>query len=99
MLYTAQCQNPLPAGASGSNTWSVNDFVPDGGLDQTSAGEMLPPVQPKPLRMYWVANVPEERSGLEIVKTGVCAIASLVSLQPLMPTHPATAVERAISVT
>ena len=36
MLYTAQRQKPLPLGASGSYTWSVNDCVPAGGFDQAS---------------------------------------------------------------
>ena len=76
MLYTPQCQKPLPVGASGSKTLSANDLVPTGGFVQFTAGEMLPPVQPKPFRMYWVPNVPEARSGLESVNTGIWASAS-----------------------
>src|ERR1019366_10475598 len=100
MLYTAQCQKPLPVGASGSKTLSANDFVPAGGFVQFTAGEMLPPVQPKPFRMNWVANVPETRSGLETVNTGTWALASMPPPpppQPAMLSHPAMAAEETTS--
>ena len=70
MSYTAQCQNPLPDGASGSYSCSASDFVPAGTLNHWSSGETLPPVQPNPLRMLAAGKVPLSRSGLVIVNTG-----------------------------
>src|SRR3954468_18819516 len=73
MSYTAQCQKPAPVGASGSCTCSCSDLVPAGMPLHTSCGETFCPVQPKPLRMYFVVNLPSARSGLDSVNCGVCA--------------------------
>src|SRR5689334_6127733 len=53
-----------------------------------SAGETLPPAQPNPLRMNWLAKTPVgARSGLVKVNTGVCA--------PLLPQPEIDAAETA----
>src|SRR5262245_6177223 len=94
MLYTAQCQNPLPLGASGSYICNASDFVPAGTLNHSSVGETLPPVQPKPFRMYAVPNVPLSRSGLDSMKLVVWASES--PQQPLSePTANASAADSA----
>src|ERR1700730_2059500 len=65
MLETPQCHQPLPLGASGSCIRSAKLLVPAGGLLQDSAGETLPPLQPKPLNTCRSAIVPPaEISGL-----------------------------------
>src|SRR4051794_29753418 len=76
----AQCQKPLPVGASGSCTCSESDFVPAGTLLQTSAGDVFAPAQPKPLRMNLTGNTLPGRSGLDSVNGAACACASSAPL-------------------
>src|SRR5437764_14023333 len=49
-LNTTQCHQPLPVGASGSYMVIAKLFAPLGAPLQFNAGEILAPVQPKPLK-------------------------------------------------
>src|ERR1043165_3738768 len=67
MLNTVQCQNPLPVGASGSNTVKTKLLVPIGGFDQCSAGDWFCPEQPNSFAVCAVVNMPPTRSELSSV--------------------------------
>src|SRR5439155_4861945 len=85
-LNTTQCQKPLPVGASGSYMLTAKLLVPLGAPLQLSAGETLPPVQPKPLSTCSLAMLPPSlMSGL--VKVMFCALATVA---PSAPTPSAT---------
>src|SRR3974390_2898090 len=58
MLYTTQCHQPLPVGASGSCISSAKLFVPAGAPLQARAGDMLTPLQPNSLKTCALASVP-----------------------------------------
>src|ERR1700730_13561550 len=99
MLETPQCHQPLPVGASGSCIRSAKLLVPAGGLLQVSAGETLPPLQPKPLNTCRLAIVPPgEISVLASVNgpvapsagvlAGDCAASSAVVASAAAPSPP-----------
>jgi hypothetical protein len=46
MLVTAQCQNPLAVGASGSKQVTAKLFVPSGAPDHSSCGDTSSPPAP-----------------------------------------------------
>src|SRR5262249_17787659 len=74
-LKTTQCHQPLPVGASGSCIATAKLLVPAGAPLQLKAGEVLLPVQPKPLNTCAPAIVaPSLMSGLLSVR--LCAPAS-----------------------
>src|ERR1700733_14377352 len=90
MLNTTQCQKPLPVGASGSNMVTAKLLVPAGAPLQPSAGEMSPPLQPKPFSACWWAIVaPWVISGL--VKVKLCAFAAPAPEKPI----PSAAIQNA----
>src|SRR5437016_13060916 len=77
MLNTIQCHHPLPVGASGSYTVTAKLLVPAGGFFQASAGETLPPSQPKPLYSCAAAIVaPGLTSALSRLKALAASAAS-----------------------
>ncbi len=57
ILYTTQCHQPLPVGASGSYTVRVKLLVPLGAFFQDRAGDRFSPVQPKPLKTCLCATL------------------------------------------
>src|ERR1700730_7191084 len=76
ILNATQCHQPLPVGASGSYMVTAKLLVPLGAPLQLSAGEPLPPVQPKPLNTCSLAMVaPSLRSVL--ARLMLCAFAAL----------------------
>src|SRR6478672_6402986 len=76
ILNTTQCHQPLPVGASGSKMLTAKLLVPAGAPLQLSAGERLPPLQPKPFNTCSLEMVaPSWRSAL--VKVMLCASAAL----------------------
>src|SRR5215218_2128160 len=69
MLYTTQCQKPLPVGASGSYAVTAKLFVPAGAPAHWSAGDTFCPEHPKVFATWRAAIVPPGlRSGLVRVK-------------------------------
>src|SRR6476661_9467321 len=56
MLYTIQCHQPLPVGASGSYTVIAKLFVPAGAPVHLSVGETFWPVHPKPLNTSFIVR-------------------------------------------
>src|SRR5262245_29405581 len=69
MLKITQCHQPLPVGASGSYMVRAKLLVPSGGSFHIRAGEMSPPLQPKPLKTCLSGTVlPAATSGLESSK-------------------------------
>src|SRR6478672_856867 len=69
MLYTTQCQKPLPVGASGSYVVTTKLLVPAGAPLHWSAGETFCPGHPMMLPTFFSAIVaPGLRSGLVSVK-------------------------------
>src|ERR1700722_7665973 len=76
----SQCHQPLPVGASGSSTRSAKLCVPLGALLQESAGERLPPWQPKPLNT-WASAIfaPALMSGLARVNFAAALSAAMAA--------------------
>ena len=73
MLATAQCQNPLAVGASGSYTVTAKLLVPSGNPDHDSCGERSSPPAPMTPLTCGVASVsPSAQSVLVTVKEGTC---------------------------
>src|SRR6187455_2726236 len=65
MLYTTQCQKPLPVGASGSYVVTTKLFVPAGAPLQLRAGDTFCPGHPMTLATCFVGIVaPALMSGL-----------------------------------
>src|SRR5215470_8533108 len=58
MLYTTQCHQPLPVGASGSCISKAKLWVPAGAPLQASAGDTFPPLQPNSLNTWALGIVP-----------------------------------------
>src|SRR5215468_6561533 len=58
MLYTTQCHQPLPVGASGSCISNAKLWVPAGAPLQARAGETFAPLQPNSLKTWELASVP-----------------------------------------
>src|SRR5215470_11170412 len=75
MLYTTQCHQPLPVGASGSCISNAKLWVPAGAPLQASAGERFPPLQPKSLKTWVLASVsPSVKSVLVSVNLGMTPV-------------------------
>jgi hypothetical protein len=71
MPNTAQCQKPLPVGASGSNTVTAKLLVSAGNPDQDSCGETSSPPAPMiPLTCGWSSRSPWRMSVLVTSKEG-----------------------------
>src|SRR6478609_6928696 len=80
-LNTTQCHQPLPVGASGSYIVTAKLLVALGAPLQFNAGEILPPVQPKPLKTCSLAIVaPSFIWGL--VRVMLCACAAPAAAMP-----------------
>src|SRR5689334_4784744 len=88
MLNTTQCHQPLPVGASGSYMVTAKLLVPVGAPLQLSAGETLPPVQPKPLNTCSLAMVaPSLISALVRVRLCACAALTPSKATPIAATQ------------
>src|SRR5580765_8581840 len=75
MLYTTQCHQPLPVGASGSCISNAKLWVPAGAPLQASAGETFPPLQPNSLKTWVLASVsPSVKSVLVRVNFGMTPV-------------------------
>src|SRR5215468_10594551 len=75
MLYTTQCHQPLPVGASGSCISKAKLWVPAGAPLQASAGETFPPLQPNSLKTWVLASVsPSVKSVLVRVNFGMAPV-------------------------
>src|SRR5262249_44404299 len=75
MLYTTQCHQPLPVGASGSCISNAKLWVPAGAPLQASAGETFPPLQPNSLKTWVLASVsPSVKSVLVRVNFGMAPV-------------------------
>ncbi len=87
MSKIIQCQKPAPVGASGSNRLSAKLLAPAGAPDQTSAGERLPPAQPKRSPTCGSpTRAPGARSGLVSVSgSAPAAEAPMMSRRPPKP--------------
>src|SRR5689334_17936347 len=101
MLYTTQCHQPLPVGASGSCTMRAKLLVPAGAPLQASAGEMLLPWQPKLLKTCAAAMVPPgDRSVLVSLKVAMACVSFAVgaSAASSLPAASATIARQALTV-
>src|SRR5512140_337058 len=69
MSITNQCHQPEPVGASGSYTVTAKLFASFGAPLQRSVGDLLSPVQPKPLNSKLLGiRASGAKSGLERLK-------------------------------
>src|SRR6185437_4500213 len=101
MLYTTQCHQPLPVGASGSCTMRAKLLVSAGAPLQASAGETLPPWQPKPLNTCAAAMVaPGDRSVLVSLNVDMACVsfAAGASAASSLPPASATIAKQALTV-
>src|SRR6185437_1906770 len=83
MLKTTQCHQPLPVGALGSYMVIAKLLVPAGAPLQFNAGEMLLPVQPKPLNTCALEIfAPSLMSGLVSVRSAAEAAPAPSTVRP-----------------
>src|ERR1043166_6778711 len=96
MSNASQCQNPLPVGASGSNTVSTKLCVVAGAPVHASRGDRFAPLQPNALSTCSLANVPPDgTSALVSVKPAIVGTSGCIAV-PGVP-RPYVAVNVAVA--